>query len=213
MVVFIQKNMKSIKLKFTWFCLLLVFSSFSYADSLFVLTGESVNSNLIDLPAKSIKGDLEFEGHKLTGIGYQKDVAHPSFIASGLDYLGIDGAKSSLELMAVQHYPQHSLLENVVAYHIKSRPFDWGWTKLTLGLSIGLSYVHGTPAFDDGSKDASNKKYRLLNYNAYEASFWNQKEDSAVFFRIHHRSGMYGLIAPEGVGSNFLTLGIKRAWK
>ncbi len=35
----------------------------------------------------------------------------------------------------------------------------------------------------------------------------------AVFFRIHHRSGMYGLFAPEGVGSNFLTLGIKRAWQ
>ncbi len=204
--------MKSLKLKIA--CLLLAWtcSSFTYADSLFVLTGESVNSNLIDLPSKSLKGDLEFEGHKLTGIGYQKDVAHPNFIASSLDYFGITDAKSSLELMAVQHYPQHSLLENVVAYHIKSRPFDWSWTKLTLGFSVGLSYVYGTPAFDDGGKDASNKKYRLLNYNAYEASFWNQKEDSAVFFRIHHRSGMYGLIAPEGVGSNFLTLGIKRAW-
>ncbi len=213
MAVFIQKNMRLNKLKFTCLLLALAFCSSSYADSLFVLTGESVNSNLIDLPAKSIKGNLEFEGHKLTGIGYQKDVAHPSFIANSLDYFGINYAKSSLELMAVQHYPQHSLLENIVAYHIKSRPFDWGWTKLTLGFSIGLSYVHGTPAFDDGSKDASNKKYRLLNYNAYEASFWNQKEDSAVFFRIHHRSGMYGLIAPEGVGSNFLTLGSKRAWK
>ncbi len=213
MAVFIQKNMRLNKLKFTYLLLALTFCSSSYADSLFVLTGESVNSNLIDLPAKSIKGHLEFEGHKLTGIGYQKDVAHPSFIANSLDYFGINYAKSSLELMAVQHYPQHSLLENVVAYHIKSRPFDWSWTKLTLGFSIGLSYVYGTPAFDDGSKDASNKKYRLLNYNAYEASFWNQKEDAAVFFRIHHRSGMYGLIAPEGVGSNFLTLGIKRAWK
>jgi hypothetical protein len=204
--------MKSIKSKITCFLLTWACCSFTYADSLFVLTGESINSNLIDLPAKSLKGDLEFEVYKLTGIGYQKDVAHPDFIASGLDYFGINDAKSSLELMAVQHYPQHSLLENVVAYHIKSRPFDWSWTKLTLGFSIGLSYVYGTPAFDDGSKDASNKKYRLLNYNAYEASFWNQKEDSAVFFRIHHRSGMYGLIAPEGVGSNFLTLGIKRAW-
>lgn len=72
--------------------------------------------------------------------------------------------------------------------------------------------MYGTPTFDDGSTDARNKKYRLLNYNAYEASFGNQKEDSTVFFRIYHRSCMYGFIAPESVGSNFLTLGVKRAW-
>jgi len=207
-----RKNMKLLK-SFIW---LLGFYSFgACADSLSLIGGKAVDSNLIDLPIKAAKGDLKFEDHQMIGIAYQKSIAHPGFIQQSLDFVNVSGAQSNLEFMAVHHYantPDYSLLENVLAYHIKSRPFDFNWTKITLGFSIGLSYVYGTPSFDDGSKDASNKKYRLLNYNAYEASFWNQKADSAVFFRIHHRSGMYGLIAPEGVGSNFLTLGVKHAW-
>lgn len=207
-----RKNMKLLK---SLVCLLGLYSFGACADSLSLIGGKAVDSNLIDLPIKAVKGDLKFEDHQMIGIAYQKSIAHPGFIQQSLDFVNVSGAQSNLEFMAVHHYantPDYSLLENVLAYHIKSRPFDFNWTKITLGFSIGLSYVYGTPSFDDGSKDASNKKYRLLNYNAYEASFWNQKEDSAVFFRIHHRSGMYGLIAPEGVGSNFLTLGVKRAW-
>jgi len=207
-----RKNMKLLK---SFVCLLGLYSFGACADSLSLIGGKAVDSNLIDLPIKAVKGDLKFEDHQMIGIAYQKSITHPGFIQQSLDFVNVSGAQSNLEFMAVHHYaktPDYTLLENVLAYHIKSRPFDFNWTKLTFGFSIGLSYVYGTPTFDDGSKDASNKKYRLLNYNAYEASFWNQKEDSAVFFRIHHRSGMYGLIAPEGVGSNFLTLGVKRAW-
>lgn len=58
MGVFTQKSMKSIKSNVTCFFLTWACCSFTYADSLFVLTGESVNSNLIDLPAKSFKSFL-----------------------------------------------------------------------------------------------------------------------------------------------------------
>ena len=67
----------------------------------------------------------------------------------------------------------------------------------------------GAYTFEDGTKNEPNKKYRLLNYNAYEISLLDDNEQSSIFLRIHHRSGVYGLIAPEHVGSNFITTGLR----
>jgi hypothetical protein len=37
------------------------------------------------------------------------------------------------------------------------------------------------------------------------------KEDKdSLFLRLHHRSGVYGLIAPQHVGSNFITFGLRK---
>ena len=82
-------------------------------------------------------------------------------------------------------------------------------SKFRLGVSLGLSHIHGEPIFEDGTKDNPDKKYRLLNYNAYEISFLDQEEINSFYFRIHHRSGVYGLIAPQHVGSNFMTAGLR----
>lgn len=34
-------------------------------------------------------------------------------------------------------------------------------------------------------------------------------ENLSVITRVHHRSGVYGLIAPQRVGSNFMVFGIR----
>jgi hypothetical protein len=50
----------------------------------------------------------------------------------------------------------------------------------------------------------------LLNYIGAEVSLLDKEEKNSVFFRINHRSGIFGLIAPEHVGSNFLNLGFRK---
>jgi hypothetical protein len=45
---------------------------------------------------------------------------------------------------------------------------------------------------------------------AFEIDFGRSDSKWSVPVRIHHRSGVYGLIAPRKVGSNFITIGLRR---
>jgi hypothetical protein len=191
----IQKNMKLNKFYLLLFVLLM--PKYVLADSFAIFTGKSVNSNLIDLPKKTIENNLEFENYKLMGLNYQKSVS-PML-----------STHNNIEFLLVNHDPDH-LIETAIAYQLQTDTYNIANAKFRLGLSLGLSYIHGEPIFEDGTKDNPDKKYRLLNYNAYEISFLDQEEINSFYFRIHHRSGVYGLIAPQHVGSNFITVGLRR---
>ena len=69
----ILKNMKLNKFYLLLFVLLM--PKYVLADSLGIFAGKSVDSNLIDLPKKTIVNNLEFENHKLLGLNYQKSVS------------------------------------------------------------------------------------------------------------------------------------------
>lgn len=194
MEVCTQKNMKLNKIYILLFLLFL--PNKVNADSISFFAGKSVDSNLIDLPKKVLENNIEFENYKLFGLNYQKTI---SPIISEYNYL---------ELLLVNHDPDH-LIETAIAYQFQTQTYNLLNAKFRLGVSLGLSYIHGEPIFEDGTKDDPDKKYRLLNYNAYEISFLDQKEINSFYLRVHHRSGIYGLIAPQHVGSNFITAGLK----
>jgi hypothetical protein len=188
----------------SYFLLFIIFFLFltnhSYADSISLFGGKSVDSNLIDFPKKAISNDLEIEQHKIIGIAYQQKIQTPVILGK---------ANSHIEYIFANHSPK-DLIETVIAYNIQTPSFAISSVHMRLGFSLGLSYVHGTPIFEDGTKEEPGKKYRLLNYNAYEVSLLDTEDKDSVFLRLHHRSGVYGLIAPQHVGSNFITIGLRK---
>ncbi|GAC1604101.1 MAG: hypothetical protein NVS3B2_09260 [Ramlibacter sp.] len=67
-----------------------------------------------------------------------------------------------------------------------------------------------TPTYEDGPDSDPTRRYRFQNFTAIELEGGlNQLPETSLVARIHHRSVLYGLIAPKHVGSNFLTVGIR----
>lgn len=79
-----RENMKLLK---SFVCLLGLYSYDACADSLSIIGGKAVDSNLIDLPIKAVKSDLKFEEHQMIGIAYQKMIA-PEGVGSNFFNLG-----------------------------------------------------------------------------------------------------------------------------
>jgi hypothetical protein len=87
----------------------------------------------------------------------------------------------------------------------------------------GISYASKTPTLENASKGYDTLRNRtnytfeietkpLLNYLMMEFEFGSLESSfPRVFFRIHHRSGVFGLYCdfPPGCGSNYLTYGLR----
>ena len=83
---------------------------------------------------------------------------------------------------------------------------------LLLSMAFGPGLLAGCAADlpEDGSDDDPERRYKLQNYNAYELEWGLAASDRvSLVTRIHHRSGIFGLVAPPHVGSNFLAIGLR----
>lgn len=75
---------------------------------------------------------------------------------------------------------------------------------------MGLSYAIGRPEFEQGPNDDPDRRYALLVFILFDLDIYLPDYPEWRFFlRKHHRSGAYGVVAPEHVGSNFVGYGIK----
>lgn len=74
----------------------------------------------------------------------------------------------------------------------------------------GLSLATTDPAFEAYLHDG-NKANDLLNYLAFELVFkFPQLQDTKFIYRLHHRSGVYGLFDGIDGGSNYISVGIRQ---
>jgi hypothetical protein len=175
--------------------------------------GHGVDSDLLQLPKAIVTNSLSYQPSYFIGIGYQRGTPTPRFIEWPLDALGAGNVTTAWELVGVRHWGLQRNSELNVAYTIRTPHAHLGPIRARIGFSLGLSYAFGEPTFEDGPKHDPDRRYRLQNYNAYEIE-WSTRgnEHVAIVTRIHHRSGVYGLIAPRRVGSNFVTTGIRYQW-
>ena len=77
-----------------------------------------------------------------------------------------------------------------------------------LAISVGPSFISEiTPT--EKRKDNDNKGSKLLNMFSPEIEFGVPDTDWSGFFRLHHRSGIFGLIDCVSGGSTYFTFGIR----
>lgn len=174
--------------------------SFARADSVAIFAGKSTDSSLLHIPQRFIEDKLEIKNYKSLGLIYQQSLSPPKALPK---------LNTSLEYILIQHEPS-SLIQTALAYRIESPTVHFLSLPIRFGLSEGLSYVHGTANFEEGTAKQPDKKYKFLNYIGAEVAVLDKEEKYSIFFRINHRSGIFGLIAPEHVGSNFLTAGFRK---
>lgn len=174
--------------------------SFARADSVAIFTGKSTDSSLLHIPERFIEDKLEIKNYKSLGLIYQQSLNPPKVLPN---------LNTSLEYIIIQHEPS-SLLQTALAYRIESPTVHFLSIPIRFGLSEGLSYVYGTANFEDGTDQEPDKKYKFLNYIGVEVAVLDKQEKHSFFLRINHRSGIFGLIAPEHVGSNFISAGFRK---
>ncbi len=179
-------------------------------DTVAVYAGQGVNHNLRELPGIIIAANPEWEKSYFNAVGLTS--ANGTLGQGWQVFEGTPLAtiRQGYELVLVQHHGLQDNAEVGAAYTLKTPDLELGALGVNFGSGIGLSYALGNPSYEDGAKEDPNRRYRLqllllldLEWRISGLDRWS------LVTRVHHRSGMYGLIAPQHVGSNFLAAGIR----
>ncbi len=93
--------------------------------------------------------------------------------------------------------------------------FPWSNTIHTsFGLGGGLSYATDIPSIEIDQTDPNGDYKKLLHYMAIEATFaLPQHKDWHLVYRLHHRSGVFGLMGAENEGNTAVQIGIRHYFK
>lgn len=172
--------------------------------------GQGVDANLLNILPDLVRGDLHFEDTYFTAVGYHYSLRTPDGIKELMNKLGIPDTHVGIEVIAAKHYGLQHDVETDVLYLIRFPRLAIYVVTVRCGAGAGISYAFGRPSYEDGPIDDPNKRYRFQSYEAFELE-WGYKTAQRINLvtRIHHRSGVYGLIAPRHVGSNFMTIGVR----
>jgi hypothetical protein len=166
------------------------------------------NTDILDVPERSISGNLSFRDANFAGIGLGR-VLVPSFAIPlpGTDF-AFRGNRIELEGQVVRHFGGQDHWEGVLALMFRTGQIPLaGGLSMNLALGEGFSYASERPRFEGSFRVEPS---RFLNYLAFEAEFSHASMPGVHFVsRIHHRSGVFGLVAPKESGSNFIGAGIR----
>lgn len=181
-----------------------------HPPQLTVYLGQGADANLVDLFPKGLKGELEMADTHLYALGYFHPLVNPTLLQRSFDFLRIPKTRTGFETVIGKHEGLQDNWEADIAWQLCFSPLRPGPLAIRPGAGLGFSCALGRPSYEDGPKGHPEKRYRFQNFNIYELE-WSLPDVSrlALVTRIHHRSGMFGVIAPSRVGSNFLALGLR----
>jgi hypothetical protein len=170
--------------------------------------GRWANTDILDVPERTISGNLGFRDANFAGVGLSR-VLVPSFaIPLPFTDFAFRGNRIELEGQVLRHFGDQHHWEGTLALMFRT-----GQIPLLSGLSVnlaigeGLSYASERPRLEGSFRVEPT---RFLNYLAFEAEFAHPSLPGVYFVtRIHHRSGIFGVVAPRESGSNFIGAGIR----
>ena len=177
---------------------LFIMSSILKADEIYIYTGQGVDNNLREMPADILKVSLPYEKSYMLAVGGFIPIKH---LWTNV-LLGASG-------LVVWHYGIQNHIETDVAYTLKYQHFlpSNSFIQADYAMGMGLSYAFDTPVYEDTA--SNGKYYRLQAFLHFDIEMYMPSSPSiAILTRVHHRSGIYGIIAPQNVGSNFVTVGL-----
>jgi hypothetical protein len=167
-----------------------------------------VNADLLEIPERSLTGTLTAEDAYFVGAGLSRVIV-PSFSIPlpGTD-AALNGNRIELEGQILRHFGDQSHWEGTVALMFRTGQIPlFGGVSVNLAFGEGLSYASERPNLEGSLRVEPS---RFLNYLALEAEFSHASLPGVYFVpKIHHRSGIFGLIAPRESGSNFIGAGIR----
>lgn len=179
-------------------------------QSLTLYNGQGVDLNLREVPGAIFHGDLNRERSYFTGVGYARTRGTLGNSADLFSRTVFANVQHGYEVVGLQHRGLQDNAELAAGYFLRTPSLALADLRVNAGWAVGLSHAFGTPTYEDGPKDDPKRRYRTQFYTAFEAEFGLASVPAvALALRVHHRSGVYGLIAPRHVGSNFIVAGLR----
>ena len=167
-----------------------------------------VEADLLEIPERAVTGRLRSEDAYFVGAGLSRVIV-PSFSIPlpGTDF-AFHGNRIEIEGQVLRHFGDQSHWEGTIALMFRTGQIPlFGGLSVNLAFGEGLSYASERPGLEGSFRVEPS---RFLNYLAFEAEFSHVSLPGVYFVpRIHHRSGIFGLIAERESGSNFIGAGIR----
>lgn len=118
------------------------------------------------------------------------------------------------EAMFAKHHGKHktgnqNYEEYILAFLVRYHTFPWDHiVDTSFAVGEGLSWTSEIPERE--SQRGDQESQRLLNYLAFEFAFTLPRYPKAsLVYRIHHRSGVFGLFGGMRGASDFYMLGLR----
>lgn len=180
------------------------------SQSVTLYNGQGVDLNLREVPGAIFRGDLNRERSYFTGIGYGRTRGTLGGSMASLRDTYFENVQHGYEVVWLQHRGLQHNAELAGGFFLRTPSLALADLRVNAGWGAGLSHAFGTPSYEDGPKDDPDRRYRTQFYTAFEVEFGLASVPAvALALRLHHRSGIYGLIAPRRVGSNFIVAGLR----
>lgn len=179
---------------FVW----LFFWSAAFGDDRWFVSlygGKFSNNALLDI----VRFQTQFESSYLTVLSVGKEIGQYQ-----------DKIRYELEGQLALHsgFQSHEEINGV--FIVRWLPFAWDrYLDTSLAFGNGMSYATEEPPLEIMDSD-NLKSSRWLYYLLIEMAFALPEDNKwDLFVRVHHRSGIFGLIHDVDSGSNFIGLGIR----
>ncbi len=103
---------------------------------------------------------------------------------------------------------EQTFMEFAASLNIRWHRFPWNkYVLTTAGFGEGVSVTTELPSYEDR---INNKTAHFLNFLMFDITFaLPEYPNVALLLRLHHRSGIFGLISGVRGGSDFFTAGLK----
>lgn len=178
-------------------------------DSALFMVAQGADHNLREIPGAIIARDIAWEKSYFKAIDFGKVRGQ---VGDWEMFQGtpFEAILHGYEVVLVHHHGMQDNAEVGAAFTLKTPDLELGLMGVNFGSGIGLSYALGTPSYEDGSKADPARRYRLQLLLLFDFE-WHiiGLDEWSLVTRVHHRSGVYGLIAPPHVGSNFMAAGVR----
>lgn len=178
--------------------------------ALSIFGGVWTNSRLPTFPANLVTGKLTFRDSQMVGLIASYPVMNFSIPLPGRYRL--DGFTIEAEGSLYKHFGLQDHAEANAALVIRTGQIRLpGDLFMNFAFGNGLSYAFSDAGLEIGRLGVPGiNTYKLQYHMSFETAFsMKSAPNLSLFFRLHHRSGIYGVISPPKSGSNFIGGGVR----
>ena len=172
------------------------------------------HTDLITLPVNAATGSLRTDPVYFVGVGLGYTLI-PSFsVPMPFCACGINGLRLEVEGQLGRYFGFQDHFESVLVLLLRSPQFPLlAGFSANVAIGEGVSYAYSLPKFEGSvaaeGLDAAGPR-QFLNYLAYEMEFSHEQvKNWHLLLNVHHRSGIWGVIAPQKTGANYIGVGVR----
>ncbi|MDR1968924.1 MAG: hypothetical protein LBQ32_09585 [Burkholderiaceae bacterium] len=174
-----------------------------------IFGGTWMDTTLPAFPKNLLTGNIKLQNAHFLGGGLSR-VLVPRFDIPFFSTT-LPGNSMELEGQIVKHFGKQDHVELTGAIVVRSgeiHPLEQ--LSFNVAWANGFSYALSNPAYEKGPEGIPGVNSRKFQYYmGIETEFTHQSmPNTHLMIKLHHRSGIYGVISQRKTGSNYIVIGL-----